>query len=144
MSTVKFSCTVAPDNGTVPLGCEIWIDDTCVFDQAHVAQPTDVAHEFSDDDGEHTLRIKLKNKLPEHTQVDDQGNILSDALLTVSDISFDAIDCTQIVQDHAVYRHDFNGTGTEIQDQFFGDMGCNGTAELKFTTPVYLWLLENM
>ena len=144
MSTVKFSCVVAPSDTAVPLGCEIWIDDTCVFDQDRVNEPAVVEHEFSDDDGEHVLRITLKNKLPEHTQVDDQGNIVSDALVSVTEISFDEIDCSQIVQDLAVYRHNLNGTAPEIQDQFFGDMGCNGTVELKFTTPVYLWLLENM
>jgi hypothetical protein len=144
MSTVKFSCVVAPSDTAMPLGCEIWIDDACVFAQDHVTDPVVVAHEFSDDDGEHILRITLKNKLPEHTQIDDQGNIVSDALLGVTEISFDEIDCTQIVHDHAVYRHNLNGTAPEIEDKFFGDMGCNGIVELKFTTPVYLWLLENM
>jgi hypothetical protein len=144
MSTVKFSCVVAPSDTAVPLGCEIWIDDTCVFDQDHVNEPVNVDHEFSDDDGEHSLRITLKNKLPEHTKIDDQDNIVSDALVSVTEISFDEIDCSQIVQDLAVYRHNLNGTAPEIQDQFFGDMGCNGTVELKFTTPVYLWLLESM
>ena len=144
MSTVKFSCVVAPSDTAVPLGCEIWIDDTCVFDQDRVNEPAVVEHEFSDDDGEHVLRITLKNKLPEHTRVDDQNNIVSDALLSVTEISFDEIDCTQIVQDLAIYRHNFNGTGLDIEDQFFGDLGCNGVVELKFTTPVYLWLLESM
>ena len=144
MNSVKFSCAISPSNIAVPLGCEIWIDDTCVFDQNHVTEPVAVAHEFSDEDGEHVLRITLKNKLSEHTVIDDSGDILSDAMLTVSNISFDEIDCTQIVQDLAVYRHNFNGTGADIPDQFFGDMGCNGTIELKFATPVYLWLLESM
>jgi hypothetical protein len=144
MNTVKFSCVIAPSTTAVALGGEIWIDDTCVFDQDHVSEPVRVEHEFSDDDGEHSLRIKLKNKLPEHTRVDDQGNILEDALLSVTEIAFDEIDCTQIVSEQAVYRHNLNGTGPEIEDQFFADMGCNGTVELKFTTPVYLWLLENM
>ena len=144
MSTVKFSCAVSPSDTAVPLGCEIWIDNTCVFNQDRVSEPTDVEHEFNDDNGEHTLRITLKNKLPEHTQVDEQDNILSDVLLNVSGISFDEIDCTQIVHDLAVYRHNLNGTAPEIEDKFFGDMGCNGTVELKFTTPVYLWLLESM
>ena len=144
MSTVKFSCVVAPSDTAIPLGCEIWIDDTCVIDLDHVSEPVDVSHEFSDADGEHLLRIKLKNKLPEHTQVDDQGNILSDSLLSVTEIAFDEIDCSQIAHDHAVYRHNLNGAGPEIQDKFFSDLGCNGTVELKFTTPVYLWLLENM
>jgi hypothetical protein len=144
MNSVKFSCVVAPSDTAVPLGCEIWIDNACVFDQDHVNEPTVVEHEFSDDDDEHVLRIVLKNKLPEHTRIDDQDNIVSDALLSVTEISFDEIDCSQIVQDLAVYQHDLNGTAPEIADRFFGDMGCNGTVELKFTTPVYLWLLENM
>ena len=144
MSMVKFSCVVAPSDTSTPLGCEIWIDDACVFDQDHVNEPTVVDHEFSDDDGEHLLRITLKNKLPEHTRIDDQDNIVSDALLSVTEIAFDEIDCTQIVQELAVYRHNLNSTGPEIEDRFFGDMGCNGTVELKFTTPVYLWLLESM
>ena len=144
MNSVRFSCVVAPSDTAIPLGCEIWVDDTCVFDQDHVNDPTVVAHEFSDDDGEHLLRITLKNKLPVHTRIDDQDNILSDALLSVTEISFDEIDCTKIVQDLAVYCHNLNGTAPDIQDRFFGDMGCNGTVELKFTTPLYLWLLENM
>ena len=144
MSTVKFSCVVAPSNTAVPLGCEIWIDDVCVFDQDRVTDPAVVDHEFTDNYGEHLLRITLKNKRPEHTKIDDQDNIVSDALLSVTEISFDEIDCSQIVQDLAVYRHNLNGTAPEIDDQFFGDMGCNGTVELKFTTPVYLWLLESM
>jgi len=144
MSTVKFSCVVAPSDTDTPLGCEIWIDNACVFAQDHVNDPTVVAHEVSDDDGEHVLRIVLKNKLPEHTKIDDQDNIVSDALLSVTEISFDEIDCTEIVQGLAVYRHNLNGTAPEIEDRFFGDMGCNGTVELKFTTPVYLWLLESM
>jgi len=144
MNTVKFSCVVAPSDTAVPLGCEIWIDDACVFAQDHVTDPAVVAHEFSDDDGEHILRITLKNKLPEHTQIDDQDNIVSDALLSVTEITFDEIDCNQIAHTHAVYQHNLNGTAPAIEDRFFGDMGCNGTVELKFTTPVYLWLLENM
>ena len=144
MSTVKFSCIVSPTTTAVPLGCEIWIDDVCVFDQDHVNEPCPVEYEFSDDDGEHALRIVLKNKLPEHTKVDKSGTILQDAMLSVTEISFDEIDCTQIVQDLSVYRHNFNGTEPEVEDRFYGDLGCNGTVELQFTTPLYLWLLENM
>jgi len=44
----------------------------------------------------------------------------------------------------AQYQHDFNGTGNPTIDKFYGEMGCNGTVSLKFTTPIYLWLLENM
>ena len=144
MDNVKFSCEVAPSSPTTPIGCEVWIDDVCVFNQDRVSKTENIEHEFDDNDGEHVLRITLKNKLPEHTRIDEAGDILSDAMLTVSNISFDEIDCTQIVQDLAVYCHNFNGNGLEIEDQFFGDLGCNGSIELKFATPVYLWLLESI
>jgi hypothetical protein len=144
MTTVNFSCAVAPNNADVPLGCEIWIDDTCLINTDHVNETLNVEHEFSEADGEHSLRITLKNKLSEHTQVDESGNIVSDALLTISNISFEGIDCSQIMKDLAVYRHNFNDTADQIDDQFFDCMGCNGTVELKFTMPLYLWLLENM
>jgi len=44
----------------------------------------------------------------------------------------------------ATYTHDFNGTKELTQEKFYGVMGCNGTVSLKFATPIYLWLLENM
>jgi hypothetical protein len=123
---------------------EIWIDNTCLLDQAHVSESCEVAHDLDDADGEHSLRIILKNKLPAHTEIDALEQIVSDAIITVGNISFDEIDCSQIVSEQAVYRHNLNGTGPDIEDRFFADMGCNGTVEMKFTTPIYLWLLESM
>ena len=103
-----------------------------------------ITHDLDEADGEHVLRITLKNKLPAHTEIDELEQIVSDAMITVSNIAFDEIDCTQIVSEQAVYRHNLNGTGPEIEDRFFADLGCNGTVKLKFSTPIYLWLLENM
>jgi hypothetical protein len=62
----------------------------------------------------------------------------------VSNIQFDGIDCQYLTTTLAQYQHDFNGTGNPTIDKFYGEMGCNGTVSLKFTTPIYLWLLENM
>jgi hypothetical protein len=44
----------------------------------------------------------------------------------------------------AKYQHDFNGTGKLTTQNFYGELGCNGTVSLKFSTPIYIWLLENM
>jgi hypothetical protein len=144
MTTSTFSCSIVPSNPALALGLEIWIDQVCVFDQEHVSEPYQVTHDLDDADGEHSLRITLKNKLPLHTKIDELEQIVSDAMITVGNIAFDEIDCTQIVNEQAVYRHNLNGTGPEIQDRFFADLGCNGTVEMKFATPIYLWLLENM
>jgi hypothetical protein len=64
-------------------------------------------------------------------------------MLTVTDLEFDEILLGQIFINNAVYTHNCNGTAPETQNTFYGKMGCNGTVELKFTTPVYLWMLEN-
>ena len=144
MSTITFCCSIAPTNAAAALGLEIWIDDQKLFDQAHVQKNYQISTDLSDDDGEHELRFVLKNKLSEHTQVDADNTIIGDARISVSDIEFDGIALNQLVPDLAKYQHNFNGTGSLTIDKFYGELGCNGTVTLKFTTPVYLWLLENM
>jgi hypothetical protein len=144
MDTINFCCTIAPTSADVPLGLEIWIDDQKLFDQAHVQESHKFSADISDNDGEHELRLVLKNKLSEHTQVDANNTIVSDARISVSDIEFEGIALNQLVPDLAEYQHNFNGTGELFLDKFYGELGCNGTVSLKFTTPIYLWLLEHM
>jgi hypothetical protein len=123
---------------------EIWVDDQQIFDQDWVSKSQTVSYELSDIDAEHELRFVMKNKTVDHTKVDESGAIVKDACLTISDLAFDDIALDRIVTEKAVYVHDFNSTSDPIQDKFFGQMGCNGVVGLKFTTPVYLWLLENL
>jgi hypothetical protein len=144
MDTIRFNCVISNSNITVPVGMEIWLDNHKLFDQDHVDHACPVEYQMSDDDGDHELRFVLKNKQSDHTQVDAEGNIVSDATVMVSDIQFDDIDYRYLTVKLARYYHDFNGTGKPTIDRFYGEMGCNGTVSLKFTTPIYLWLLENM
>jgi hypothetical protein len=144
MDTVRFKCVVGSTDFSVPLGMEIWLDQHKLFDQDHIDQDYKIEHEISDDDGDHELRFVLKNKQSDHTQVDAHGNILRDARLTVSNIEFDGIDCDYLVTTVAEYQHDFNGTSDPTTQRFYRELGCNGTVSLKFSTPIYIWLLENM
>ena len=143
-NTTTISCTLNTTNPEAQLGFEAWVDDQKFFDTDHVQDQQQIAVEITDDDGEHELRFVLKNKTSDHTQVDSDGNIIADATLTVTDLAFDEIQLGYIFTEQAVYTHDFNGTQKEIQDTFYGEIGCNGTVSLKFTTPIYLWLLEHM
>lgn len=139
---MKFS--VSSTDYSVPLGIRVSVDQDVVYENAHVSLPADVQHTLSDDDGEHQLTFELFGKLPEHTRLDEADNIVSDAVICISNIEIDDIDIDQIVQFQSVYTHDFNGTQAPQEHKFYGSMGCNGTVRLKFTTPIYLWLLENM
>lgn len=129
---------------TLPLGFDVLLNNNVVFTTEHVAEPTTVTIDISDDEGEYELKFVLKNKTQDHTQVDEQGNILSDAILSVSNIAFDNIKLGHMFFEQTVYHHDFNGSRDPIEDEFYGTMGCNGYVSLKFTTPIYLWLLEHM
>ena len=133
-----------PTNSSAKLGFETWLNDQKIFDIDYVQTSTEVSVPVIDDEGEHVLKLVLKGKHPEHTTVNSSGDIVDDARLTIDNLSFDDIPLGQIVSEKTVYCHDFNGSREPINDRFFGEMGCNGTVELRFTTPIYLWLLENM
>jgi hypothetical protein len=143
-NAVKISCIINTTDPTVPLGMEIWLDDQQIFNQDWITESQTISYEFSDLDVDHELRFVMKNKTADHTKVDESGAIVKDACLVISDLAFDEIAFGQIVTEKAEYTHDFNGTGSLTQHKFFGEIGCNGVVSLKFTTPVYIWLLENI
>ena len=144
METVQISFDVETSDAECPLGIQVWLDDALLLDNSHVKQKITFVHDISDDDGEHQLRIVISGKTADHTRLDEAGNILKDATFQISAVTIDGIDVNQLFLDRCVYTHDFNGTQSEIADTFHGIAGCNGTITFEFSTPIYLWLLENM
>ena len=145
MDSITLKCQISTVGTAEPVGLKITLDNQDVLTLDSVPeQVTEFSYDLADTDGDHTLVFEMFGKTPAHTVVDDQGNIVSDAMINISKISVDDIDITQVVHELSVYRHDFNGSQPMIEDKFYGDMGCNGTVTLNFTTPIYLWLLENM
>lgn len=141
---VVLSFQARSTNASVPLGLRVQLDNVTIYETNHVTDTVDIKHEMSDSDGEHVLTMELFGKQAEHTKIDQAGNILSDAMLEIDSFNIDEIDLDHIMQTLAVYHHDTNGTQSAKDHKFFGTLGCNGTVILKFDTPVYLWLLENM
>jgi len=143
-TTATISCILNTTDPIAALGFEAWVNSNKFVDIDHVQAEHPISIKIPDDDGEHELRFILKNKTIEHTQVDQAGNILSDAKLSITDVAFDEIKLGYMLTELATYAHDFNGTQSPTTDKFYGEMGCNGTVSLKFSTPIYLWLLEHM
>jgi len=143
-NTISISFELNTSDNQAELGFEAWVDDEKFVDIAHVQGQQLIKIDMSDVDGEHVLELILKNKKTTDTKIDDDGNIISDATLTISDLAFDEIKLGHMVTKLATYIHNFNGTKELTQDKFYSEIGCNGTVSLKFTTPIYLWLLENM
>jgi hypothetical protein len=143
-NTVKISCAIGTTNNAVALGLEIWMDNQQIFNKDWITEAETFSYELPDHDAEHEMRFIMKNKTADHTKLDESGSIIEDACLTISDLSFDEIVLGNMVTEQAVYTHDFNGTGKAVENKFFGILGCNGSVSLKFTTPAYIWFLENM
>jgi hypothetical protein len=142
--TIELSLTLDTTDASVPLGAEVWVSDNKIYSTEWLTESVSVVARISDADAKHNLKIVLKNKKPEHTSIDSDGNIVKDALITVSNVQFDEIKLGHMFYELASYSHNFNDTGDDVVEPFNGSMGCNGTVSLEFTSPVYLWLLENM
>jgi hypothetical protein len=92
------------------------------------------------------LKALVSNLAAYSTAVLDKQavEIVNDIGIKISDLTFAEIKLGHTFLENAVYHHDFNGSQAPVQDAFYGEMGCNGHVELKFTAPIYLWLLEKM
>lgn len=145
MSTYQIACTIGTTDPTAQLGLEIWVDGTRLYENQHVTETAlPLQFDLAEDEAAHELRFVMTGKTSQHTKLDDTGNIVQDARLGISNLTFEEIALNQIFIDRAVYTHNFNGSQDEIKEKFYGEMGCNGTVSLEYTTPIYLWLLENM
>lgn len=144
METVKISFDIETSDVACPLGIEIRLDNVVLLSNNHVQEKISFSHDINDDDGEHKLQIVMSGKTSDHTKVDAEGNIVKDATLQIYNAVIDELDVNQLFLEKCVYVHDFNGTQPEIKDSFHGVAGCNGTISFEFSTPIYLWLLENM
>ena len=143
--TTQITFNLDSSDYNAQLGFDVLLNDNIVFTTEHVTELTTITVDVNDDvEAENELKFVLKNKTQDHTKVDEQGNILSDAMLSISNIEFDEIKLGHIIIEQTVYYHDMNGSQDLFEDKFYGSMGCNGYVSLKFATPIYLWLLENM
>lgn len=135
---------VRPTSTSKSLGLEVLLDSTVVYNNQSFIAAESIQIELPEDEAEHSLKIVLKNKTSGHTVLDPMGAIVQDDNILVENIQIDGVDIEYNILQLITYTHDCNGTDELKEHKFYGEMGCNGTAELKFTTPIYLWLLEHM
>jgi hypothetical protein len=94
------------------------------------------------EDGPHVLSIQLKNKLNSDTVENaDKTEIVKDLLLHIRSIEIDEIDLGQLLWSKSRFVAD-DTTRPTLGNCV--DLGWNGSWELSFDSPFYIWLLENM
>jgi hypothetical protein len=130
----------------------IWIDDTKIQDGEITGtehQVIEFSRELSETD--HQLKIRLENK--EDTDVlkdnyDDPVNfkVFNDMLLNIESIEIDDISLENLIWTLSKYypdsKENVNDNGGEHLTGCV-NLGWNGAFVLEFTSPFYIWLLEN-
>lgn len=105
-------------------------------------------------EGENFIEIELLNKGFGDTTVDQDGNILDDLLLNIDSIEIDEIDLGSLkwtLSDYQPvyperYKAEVFRRGDNLPDSVKNcvNLGWNGKWVLPFTSPFYIWLLENI
>jgi hypothetical protein len=93
-------------------------------------------------EGDCTLKIRLENKTNADTvQNEDRTEIVKDMLLNIVSIEIDEIELGNLLYSLSEYTGD-DPSRPVLKNCV--NLGWNGTWCLPFTSPVYLWLLENI
>jgi hypothetical protein len=144
--SLEFAVTVSGTYWNKKPQFSIWLDDHVII-QTSISSETQQTHKFkrSVDEGNHTISIRLENKLSADTQVID-NEVTNDMLLNIDDVIIDNMSLGQLLWD-AEYKLDkpqqYNGKEiTQLAKCV--NLGWNGTYVLKFTSPFYVWLLEKL
>ena len=139
MEKIKFAITLGSDYQTVAPKARVAINDTVLFENTVESDVLIVKTLEFDNEGSHQLKIDLLDKLPEHTEIDEQGNVVKDSLLKIKKVIIEDIEIQNelsLVSESFYYEH--SGEKHTLYDT----LGVNGTAVINFNTPFYMWVLE--
>jgi hypothetical protein len=126
------------------LGFEVFYNNKQILNIDHCRSSTILAFTLDAEEGDQELKFIMKNKTMDHTTVDENGQIVKDAYLNISNFTINSVELGHTFLEQCKYHHDFNGSQDPVVDKFYGDMGCNGTLIFLFQSPIYLWLVMNM
>ena len=126
----------------------ILLNDTLV-QSGYIESPADEITyiEFDTEiaEGPAVLKIRLDNKEDSDVLKDDYTStdfiILKDLLLNIKNIQINNVDLGNIIRKNSKFVSD-NGACPVLTNCV--DLGWNGTWELEFESPFYIWLLENI
>lgn len=140
-----------------PPHADILIDDKNYFKGVITGtedKPTliDFEAEFEENKG-YNLVINRSGKGKNQTLINDKGDILKDQLLHIKSIEIDEIDIGALIYE-GIYTPRYpepwatqqREAGIELRNSFKNvtQIGHDGEWSLAFSSPFYMWLLENL
>lgn len=113
--------------------------DSVVLFQGEVSEPVCIKHELDLIEGDHVIEVILTNKDGRRDTIMEDGKIAKDMLLNIDSVIIDDIEIGFLTNSLSVYETESG----EIHHNMV-NLGWNGSWKLGFTSPVYMWLLENL
>jgi hypothetical protein len=121
-------------------GARVYINETLIH-EGLIEDPTEMSWSGDLADGDHKIVIEMYGKIPGDT-VMDGDTIVNDVVLNIDSIAIDEIELDQLLWSNSEYfPKDENAPESMIECV---NLGWNGRWELNFSSPVYLWFLENL
>lgn len=145
METVNVKITLGSSWFNNPPKVRVNIGDQVLFD-GEIKDTVTIDESLDLDEQDHQLKITLYDKSKYDTRVVD-GKIVEDTLIHIKTFEMEDIDLKQILSldgEKFCYEHDTNGSAELKRHVLHDTLGCNGTATINFTSPFYIWLLENL
>lgn len=129
---------------------QILIDDKVYIEE--LTKPETTVYEFNCDlsEGEHYLKIKLLDKDNSKVVKDLEGNLIEDFLLNIDSVEIDDIDIDMLKWTHSSYFPVYPENYSDLDQKTIFEvkncvtLGWNGTWQIALTSPIYIWLLENL
>lgn len=154
---IKFKIELFGEYWNKPPMTEILINDTVVYNKQEITSnndnPTVIEFEHNlESEKKYVLAIKNCNKDNSQTVVED-GKIIKDQLLFIKSVFIDDIDLGGLVYEAKYYPEypepwasEQRSAGKDLPEYVKNtiSLGHNGRWEIEFTSPFYMWLLENL
>ena len=154
---LKFKLELYSTMWDKPPYAEILIDHDVQFKGAITGtedKPDVIEFEYEmESEQQYNLIINRSGKGRNQTIINEKGDILKDQLLHIKSINIDEIDIGALVFD-GVYTPTYpepwatqqRESGNDLRDSFKNvtSMGFDGEWRFSFTSPFYMWLLENL
>ena len=154
---LKFKIELYSTMWDKPPYAEILIDHDVQFKGAITGtenKPNVIEFEYEmKSEQQYNLIINRSGKGRNQTIINEKGDILKDQLLHIKSINIDEIDIGALVFD-GVYTPTYpepwatqqRESGNDLKDSFKNvtSMGFDGEWKFSFTSPFYMWLLENL
>ena len=129
------------------LDIKVFLDNNCLYTntKAQGRFQVDLQDINITESEDHLLEVKVDGMVPAFTKTNANHEIIKDTLVVVHNVSLDDIPLDYLTFEKSRYMPIYpeNVQGPEILEKKT-HMGHNGTWNLAFSSPVYLWLLENM